>query len=116
MVLIVRRFLNAVPWDSEVMRQVSVATINPGSHRRLGYGAAIRTTATLEFHLRIDLVFIPIMGVGKRCRGDVYRHEDEPLHGIPQVFCMRCSDAATLPVRSALKSQAVETQRRQARN
>ena len=91
MVLVVWGFLYAAPWDVEVMRQVNVTTIDPGLHRRLGYGVAIRTTAALDFHLWVNLVFVPIMGVSGCCGSDTHRREDEPSHGIPQVFGMCCS-------------------------
>ena len=86
MVLIVWRFLDAIPLDGEFMRNIKVATVHPGLHRRLRYGTAIITATTLELRLWIDPVFVPIMGVCGFCCGDTHCREDKSSHGIPQVF------------------------------
>jgi hypothetical protein len=82
MILIVRGFLYTVRWDDEIMRQVNVSAVGPGLHRRPRYGAAIITTATLEFRQWINLVFIPIMGASGGSGGDIHCREDEPSHGL----------------------------------
>ena len=90
-VLVVWRVLYTVPWDDEIMRQVSVTTVDPGLHRRPWYGVAIITTATLEFRLWVNPVFVPIMSVSGCCGGDTHCREDESSHGIPRVSGRRCS-------------------------
>ncbi|MDX8512591.1 hypothetical protein [Mesorhizobium captivum] len=85
MVLVVWRFLHPVSRDIEVIGQIDVATVDPGLNRRLRYGAAIGTAATLEFRYRVDLVFVPIMGVGACCGGNARGYDDEPSHGIPRL-------------------------------
>ncbi|SIT59007.1 hypothetical protein BQ8794_60316 [Mesorhizobium prunaredense] len=91
MVLAVRGFLYTVPWDGEIMRQVSVTTVYPGPYRRPRYGAAIRATATPEFRQGVNPVLVPIMGASGSCGGDTHCREDEASHGVPQVFGRRCS-------------------------
>ena len=85
MVLAVRRFLDAIRWNVEVVRQIRVATVEPGLHRGSRHGAAIKTAAAFVFHLWVDLVLVPIMSIRGCCRGDKHQREDEPSHGMPQV-------------------------------
>ena len=86
MVLAVWGFLHAVRRDDEIIRQIHIATVDPGPHRRLRYGAAIRTTATPEFRLWVNPVFVPIVGTSGCRGGDKHRREDESSHGIPHVM------------------------------
>lgn len=90
MVLAVWGFLHAVRRDDEIMRQIDVTTVDPGPHRRPRYGAAIRTTATLEFRLWVNPVLVPVVGTGGCRGGDTHRREDESSHGIPQASGRRC--------------------------